>query len=123
MCQSESLISHYQQYLVTLNNINLALNYFLKNTLPRDYFLCETEESMNLRHKAELLDIQNAQLTQRKALLDRRQICIQNTLSLPSFPCDFNPNDHEETHKIRSHAGGVDAASFSMISSGSFETG
>lgn len=78
----------------------------------------ESEESMGLRHRAELLELQNAHLNQRKALLDRRHAaCIQSTMSLASFPCDFNPHDHEE--KLRHHLG-EDGTSFSDFSSGNF---
>ena len=98
----------------TLMLIDLNNSSFRKNSLPKDYLMYETEESMNLRHKAELLELQTAHLVQRKALLDRRQACLRSTISLPY---DFHQSDHEEFHKAQSHLG-EDVISFSAISSG-----
>lgn len=77
---------------------------------------------MGLRHKAELLELQNVHLIQKRSLFERRQGYLhgcKNSLNIPNFPCDFTPNEQEDHQKHQNQIGD-DPLPFSPFSSGIF---
>lgn len=70
---------------------------------------------MNLRHTAELNELQSAHIAQKKLFLEQKSASMKS-LRLPSL-CDFNPSEIEETPKGQTPVG-AELLPFSPINSG-----